>query len=105
MAEAMRIRAAITSGNLAEVRFLIRHPMESGFRTNKSTGKVFPAHYVQSLKVTHKDRTLFDAQLGTAVSTNPLFHLKFKGAATGDTVTVTWKDNKGESRSDSATIG
>ena len=29
---------------------------------------------------------------------------KFKGAAKGDKVTVKWSDNKGDSRSDEATI-
>ncbi|WP_185974870.1 thiosulfate oxidation carrier complex protein SoxZ, partial [Tepidimonas taiwanensis] len=39
-----------------------------------------------------------------AVSQNPFLSFKFKGAAKGDKVVVKWTDNKGESRTDEATI-
>jgi sulfur-oxidizing protein SoxZ len=38
------------------------------------------------------------------VSQNPFLAFKFKGAAKGDKVVVKWVDNKGESRTDEATI-
>ena len=103
MAKAIRMRAKLTEGDKAEVRFLVRHPMESGFRKDKA-GKSIPAHFVHSLKVEHKGRVLLDSHLGTSIATNPLFHLKFKGAAVGDEVAVSWVDNKGETRSDSTTV-
>ncbi|MEW6695165.1 MAG: thiosulfate oxidation carrier complex protein SoxZ, partial [Pseudomonadota bacterium] len=39
-----------------------------------------------------------------AVSQNPFLSFKFKGGNKGDKVVVKWTDNKGESRTDEATI-
>ncbi len=44
------------------------------------------------------------AEAQGAVSQNPFLSFKFKGAAKGDKVVVKWTDNKGESRTDEATI-
>ena len=39
-----------------------------------------------------------------AVAQNPFLSFKFKGGAKGDKVVVKWSDNKGDSRTDEATI-
>jgi len=44
------------------------------------------------------------AQWGVAVSKNPYLSFKFKGAAAGDTVKVSWVDNKGDSDSAETTV-
>jgi len=36
---------------------------------------------------------------------NPYLQFKFKGGKKGDKLSVTWVDNKGETRTDEATIG
>ena len=46
----------------------------------------------------------FPGVLGTAVTKNPHRAFRFKGGAKGDKVTVSWKDNKGETRTDEAAI-
>jgi sulfur-oxidizing protein SoxZ len=38
------------------------------------------------------------------VSKNPFLQFTVKGAKAGDKISVTWKDNKGESRTDEATV-
>ncbi|MCX7897774.1 MAG: thiosulfate oxidation carrier complex protein SoxZ [Rhodocyclaceae bacterium] len=43
-------------------------------------------------------------QLNTSVSRNPVFAFKLKGAKPGDKISVAWKDNKGDSRTDEATV-
>ena len=43
-------------------------------------------------------------QWGPAVAKNPFLQFKFKGGEKGDKVTVTWVDNKGDKRTDEATI-
>jgi sulfur-oxidizing protein SoxZ len=47
---------------------------------------------------------VFNAQFGPAVSKDPFLNFKFKGGAKGDKVTVTWVDNRGDKRTDEATI-
>ena len=45
---------------------------------------------------------MLSAQLGPAVSQNPVLNFSFKGGAKGDKVIVTWTDNKGDKRTDEA---
>jgi sulfur-oxidizing protein SoxZ len=102
MGDPMRIRAQMKDG-VTEVRVLMAHIMESGQRKD-SSGKLIPAHYIEDVKATVGDRTVLSAKWGPAVSQNPFLHFKFKGAKSGDKIKVTWTDNKGDSRTDEATI-
>jgi sulfur-oxidizing protein SoxZ len=44
------------------------------------------------------------AEWGAAVAKNPFLQFTVKGAKAGDKITINWKDNKGDSRTDEATI-
>ena len=102
MAEPMRIRATL-KGDTADVRILMLHPMETGQRKN-SKGEIIPIHFIQNVVVTHNGKTVLDAQWSQAVSRNPFLGLRVKGAKAGDKIGVTWTDNKGEKRTDEATV-
>jgi sulfur-oxidizing protein SoxZ len=52
----------------------------------------------------HGDKVVLQGEFGTAVAKNPYLAFKFKGGAKGEKVTVAWKDNKGDSRTDEAVI-
>jgi len=103
MPDPMRIRAT-AQGDEVDVRVLMSHEMETGQRKD-SSGNVVPAHYIATVTVTHAGKTVLAAEWGPAVSKNPYLQFKFKGGKKGDEVTVTWVDNKGETRTDKATIG
>jgi sulfur-oxidizing protein SoxZ len=103
MADPMRIRAAL-AGDETTVRVLMSHVMEPGTRKDAS-GALIPAHFIQDVEATHNGKTVLKALFSGSVSQNPFLSFKFKGAAKGDKVAVKWSDNKGESRSDEATIG
>ena len=102
MSEPMRIRA-VQLKDLIEVKLMIRHPMESGLRKDEN-GKKIPAHFIETLEVKCNDKIVFDAYLGMAVSENPFIQFSFKGGAKGDLMEVTWKDNRGDTRTDKAAI-
>ena len=102
MADPMRIRAKI-EGDKTIVRVLMAHEMETGQRRD-STGKVVPAHFIQEVTATHNGKTILSAQWGPAVSKNPFLEFRFSGGKAGEKVIVTWTDNKGDKRSDEATI-
>lgn len=102
MANPMRIRAAAKDG-VTEVRVLMSHVMETGQRKD-SAGNPIPAHFITELTAKHNDKVVLNAELGPSVSTNPYLAFKFNGGAKGDKVTVTWVDNKGDTRSDEAQI-
>jgi sulfur-oxidizing protein SoxZ len=102
MADPMKIRAQL-SGDTTEVRVLMAHEMETGQRKD-AAGKAIPAHFIQLVSVTHNGRQVFSAQWGPAVAKNPFLSFKFKGAGKGDKILVSWTDNKGDKRSDEATV-
>ena len=102
MAEPMKIRATL-QGDVADVRILMRHPMETGTRKN-GKGEIVPVHFIQNVVVTHNGKTVLDAQWSQAISRDPFLGLHVKGAKLGDKITVTWTDNQGDKRTDEATI-
>ena len=102
MASPMRIRAKV-EGDVADVRVLMSHEMETGQRKG-SDGQLVPAWFIQDVTAALNGKTVMTAQWGPAVSKNPYMQFKVKGAKAGDKITVTWKDNKGESRTDEAAI-
>jgi len=99
----MRIRVAERDG-VVNVRILMSHEMETGQRKD-SAGNLVPAHFIRNVVATHQGRTVLSAQWGTAVAKNPFLEFSFKGGKKGDKISVTWEDNKGEKRTDEATIG
>ncbi len=103
MAKSIRIRAK-ASGSVTTVKALITHPMETGLRKNKKTGKKIPAHYIEEVKCEHGGSNVVTAQWGPAVSKNPYLSFKFSGANKGDTVKLSWVDNQGKSDSISTKI-
>lgn len=101
MADPMRIRAQV-SGDKATVRVLMSHEMESGQRKD-AAGKLVPAWFIQEVTATHNGKTVMTAEWGPAVSKNPFMQFTLKGAMAGDKIAVTWKDNRGDTRTDEAT--
>jgi sulfur-oxidizing protein SoxZ len=47
---------------------------------------------------------VLSAEWGPAVAKNPFMQFSIKSAKAGDKVAVTWKDNKGDTRTDEATV-
>ena len=99
----IKIRAKAKDG-VTTVKTLISHPMESGQRKNSKTGEKIPAHHVTEVVAEHNGKQVMIANWGGAISKNPYMSFKFKGAATGDTVKISWVDNKGEGDSAEAEI-
>lgn len=94
----IKIRAGL-KGDVAEVKALIKHPMETGLRKDKKTGKAIPAHFIQEVTCQHNGNNVLTGLWGGAVSTNPYLSFQFKGAKKGDTVKLSWVDNKGDTDS------
>lgn len=98
----MRIRATEKDG-VVEVKALMSHLMETGQRKD-ADGNVIPAHFIQEVTANCNGKTVLQAQWGPAVSRDPFLSFKFKGAAKGDELTITWLDNEGETRTDKTQI-
>lgn len=101
--KSIRLRASNKNG-VATVKALITHPMETGLRKDKKTGTNVPAHFIQTVSGKHNGQEVVLAEWGPAVSKNPYMSFQFKGAKKGDTVELTWSDNKGGSETGSTKV-
>ncbi|WP_126452143.1 thiosulfate oxidation carrier complex protein SoxZ [Sulfuriflexus mobilis] len=103
MAKGIKIRATAKKDSTT-VKALMSHPMDTGLRKDKKTGKVIPAHFIQEVKCEHNGNAVLTALWGPAISKNPYLSFKFKGGNKGDSIKISWVDNKGESASQEAQI-
>ena len=102
MAEPMKIRAVL-KGDVTEVRVLMVHPMETGQRKGTS-GNVVPMHFIQEVSVRLNGKPVLEGQISQAVSRNPVFSFRLKGAKAGDKIEIAWLDSKGERSQSDAVI-
>ncbi|MFW5910759.1 MAG: thiosulfate oxidation carrier complex protein SoxZ [Thiohalospira sp.] len=100
----IRARASVQDGT-ANVKALVSHPMETGEREDKDTGDKIPAHYIEEMTVKRNGDEILVAEMSSAISKNPYVSFRFDGASSGDTLSISWKDNKGESDSTETKIG
>ena len=102
MSDPMRIRAQAAGSN-ATVRVLMSHEMETGQRKD-AAGKTIPAWFISEVTASHNGKQVMSAEWGPAVAKNPFLQFTVKGAKAGDKIAVTWKDNKGDTRTDEAVV-
>lgn len=102
MSDPMRIRARVR-GDKVDVKALIAHQMETGYRKNPD-GTVIPAWYINEVKVMCNDKVVLHSFWGPSVAKNPFLSMSFSGGKAGDTISISWKDNHGDSRTDSVQV-
>jgi sulfur-oxidizing protein SoxZ len=100
MGDPMRIRAT-TAGDIVDVKILMRHDMETGQRKD-AAGAIIPGHFITKLTVKSNDKIVLDGNFGPSIAKDPYLAFKFKGGTKGDKISVTWTDNKGDTRTDQA---
>ena len=98
MTKPTKIRAKAANG-IVDFRMLMRHEIESGLRKDDKTGKAVPAWFIKEFRVFLNDESVLVGYIGPTVSKNPYFKCNFAGKA-GDTVKVSWIDNRGVKRVD-----
>jgi len=99
MAGSIKIRAYDIDGQVT-VKSIINHPMETGQRKIKKTGKKVPPHFIKEVIVSRNRKIAMEAFWGKSISRNPFLSFQIPGRK-GDTITISWLDNRGNS--DSAT--
>ncbi len=104
MAKLTKIKTRPKDG-ATEILVLVNHPMETGNRVDAKTKEKIPAHFIQKLTVEVNGKPVAVADLGVAISKDPLIGVAVKGAKVGDKVKVSWSDNKGETGTAEAAVG
>jgi sulfur-oxidizing protein SoxZ len=102
MSQAIRIRARCKDG-VTEALVLMPHPMETGMRHTEA-GALLPAHFITQVRVAVAGRSVLEARMSIAVSQDPLLQFRFRGAAAGERISVSWTDNLGQHRTDDSLI-
>ncbi|HPE60083.1 MAG TPA: thiosulfate oxidation carrier complex protein SoxZ [Thiolinea sp.] len=99
----IKLKAKAKDG-VVEVKALMNHPMETGQRKDSKTGEKIPAHFIKQVEVSVNGREVMKAYWGPSVSKNPYIAFECAGS-TGDTITLSWVDNKDEKDSIEDKIG
>jgi len=90
----INLPAQAKRGDVIEIKTLIRHQMETGFRADQ-TGGIIPRDIIHTFICTYNDVEVFRAELFPAIAANPF--LSFHTVATeSGTIAFSWTDDQGE---------
>src|SRR5947208_1240525 len=98
----INVPKAAKAGEIIEVRTLIAHPMETGYRSGDA-GTVLPRNIIRRFTCRYEGEEVFAADLFPAVSANPLISF-FTIATVSGTLTFTWEGDNGFSQTETASI-
>ena len=94
--------ASARAGEVVEVRALIQHAMETGYRLDVD-GEKLPRDLVRRVECRFDGELVFAADLNAAISANPYLAFFLRVPRSG-TLTVAWQGDRGLAHSESARI-
>ena len=89
----IQVPAEVKRGAVFEVRLLIRHPMETGFR-HDNIGRPIPQNVIKLVTCRYNGEEIFRAELFSGVAANPYLAF-FTTASDSGELEVTWTDDTG----------
>jgi len=98
----INVPAEVPRGKPFEVRILIRHPMETGYRTDDA-GKQIPRNVLTTLTCRYNGETVFSARLSSGIAANPYLRF-FVTARESGTLAFEWVDDRGVRGDERATV-
>jgi len=98
----VNVPASVARGKPFEVRIIIRHPMETGYRTDES-GKSIPRNVIRTFVCRYGGEPVFTARLSSGVAANPYLRF-FVTAKESGQLTFEWTDDSGAKGSESAAV-
>jgi len=90
----IQVPPSVRRGEPFEVRVLMQHPMETGFR-REYDGRVVPMNIIDRFSCRYGGREVFAAEFGSGMSANPYLAFFAVAAESGELV-VEWSDDRGE---------
>jgi len=103
MANALvNVPARARRGEIIEIKTLVSHPMETGFRRTQ-LGAVIPRDIVRSFVCTYNGAEIFRAELHSAIAANPFIVFTTIATESG-TLAFHWTGDNGFSLTESASI-
>jgi sulfur-oxidizing protein SoxZ len=98
----IQVPAEVKSGETFEVRVLIRHPMETGYRYD-DRGQRIPQNVVHHVLCRYNGVEVFRAELSSGIAANPYLTFFIVATASGE-LEVSWTDDTGATEAERATI-
>ena len=98
----LQVPSTVPRGEIFEIRVLVQHPMETGFRRDLD-GRAIPLNILNRLVCRYGGGEVFSAELGTGMAANPYVSFFVKADASG-MVEVEWSDDRGEKGRATATL-
>ena len=89
-------------GEVIEIKALISHPMETGYR-HTYNGQVVPRDIIHSFVCTYNGEEVFRADLFPAIAANPFISFSTVATQSG-TIKLAWTDDHGDTQTHSAEI-
>ena len=90
----VQVPPSVEKGKPFEVRVLVQHPMETGYRRDLN-GQAIPTNIVDKLVCRIGDRVVFSAEFGTGIAANPYVQFFATAQSSGELV-VEWSDDRGD---------
>jgi len=98
----IHVPATARRGEVIELKSLIAHPMESGFRVGMN-GALIPRDIITLFTCTYNGQEIFRAELSPAIAANP-FIAFFTTATESGTLGFHWSGDNGFSATETAAI-
>ena len=98
----IHIPAEAKRGEVMEIRLLIRHPMETGFR-HDNVGKPIPQNVITHITCRYNGVEVFGVELFSGIAANPYIAF-FTVADSSGELELVWTDDAGVTETERATI-
>lgn len=102
MSALVNVPESAAPGEIVDIKVLLQHPMETGFRTGPD-GKLVPRNIIHSLRCLYLGEEVFGAKLFPAVTANPFFAFTLVAETTGE-VEILWVNDSGEEHRETRTL-
>ena len=103
MAARIQVQREARRGDFIEVRIVIQHPMETGFRYD-SLGRQTPRNVIHRFECRYGGVEVFRAEMGAGISANPYLKFFVRAADSGD-IECRWIDQENVKGFASAHLG
>ena len=98
----INVPATAKRGEIIEIKALVSHPMETGYRTGPD-GQLVPRNIIQRFVCTYNGEEIFSADLFPAIAANPFFSFTTIATETG-LIAFRWIDDQGKAQLETANI-
>ena len=98
----LRLPATARPGEVVEVRLLMQHPMETGYRPDAG-GRIVPRNILRRIEARFEGELVFTADLFPAITANPYIAFSWRATKSG-ALTVSIEGDHGVAQRETAAI-